>query len=131
MAADALHPTPLQQAIAAIAGDAASLEKHGYREHAASMRRVVDQLMEAIEATENQLLTIADAAAFSGFDRSHLARLVRGGMLRNYGSAGKFLLRRRDLPKKYSQSAVPALFVEGATGGSQRREVARSRQPKG
>jgi hypothetical protein len=58
------------------------------------------QLEEALGATVNQLLTLAEAATRSGYNRDSLARLVRRGKLRNYGTPRQPLVRANDLPKK-------------------------------
>jgi hypothetical protein len=58
------------------------------------------ELEEAIRATENPLLSLAEAAQRSGYHRESLARLVRSGKLRNYGTPRRPLVRASDLPKK-------------------------------
>jgi hypothetical protein len=46
------------------------------------------------------VLTLAEAAAASGYSADHLGRLVRAGRLVNIGRAGAPRVRRGDLPRK-------------------------------
>src|SRR5687768_12250161 len=58
------------------------------------------ELEEALTTVDNPLLTLIQAAERCGYHRESVARLVRRGKLRNYGTPRRPLVRASDLPKK-------------------------------
>lgn len=58
------------------------------------------ELEEALATRQNPLLTLAQASEQCGYHRESIARLVRRGRLRNYGTPRRPLVRAADLPKK-------------------------------
>jgi multidrug efflux pump subunit AcrA (membrane-fusion protein) len=54
----------------------------------------------ALQALDDEVLTLRDAAAVSGYTADHLARLIRQGRLPNAGRRRAPLVRRRDIPIK-------------------------------
>jgi hypothetical protein len=61
----------------------------------------------ALDVTAAELLTLRDAAAFSGYSADHLGRLIRSGRLTNYGRSHSPRLRRSELPRKPSVADQP------------------------
>ena len=57
-------------------------------------------LERALQSTASELLTLRDAADFSGYSADHLGRLLRTGRLTNYGRSHSPRLRRSELPRK-------------------------------
>ena len=88
-----------------------------------------DQVEGAVSRTDNELLTLAEAARRSGFSTGHLARLVRQGRIpdrRPPGSKGRLYIRAADLgarpPKLHAKNAgvrelASRLFAGGESPG--------------
>lgn len=83
------------------------------------LRRIADDLERRAADWGEQLLTPAQAEAETDLTSDHLRRLVRGGVLRNHGTAGKALYRRAELcsrrpakthllPTRPSERTVPS-----------------------
>ena len=66
--------------------------------------KLVDRLLVDLEAVcaaeDGETLTLAQAAAESGYSRDHLARLIRTGAILNVGRRRAPRVRRVDLPRK-------------------------------
>ena len=65
--------------------------------------RVAEEILadlEQLDASGEQLLTLVEAAAESGFSADHLGRLVRDGTIPNAGRPKAPRIRRRDLLRK-------------------------------
>jgi hypothetical protein len=77
------------------------------------LTRVAKELEDSLTEATNPLLSLTDAADRSGYHRESLARLVRAGKLRNYGTQRKPLVRLQDLPKKAER---PRLTLQRAAG---------------
>jgi hypothetical protein len=60
----------------------------------------VAEVEEALAADENAILTLREAAAFSGYHYDHIRWLVREGRLENAGEKGSPRVRKRDLPRR-------------------------------
>ena len=63
----------------------------------------------ALAAEDNQLLTLSEAAAYSGYSMEHLGRLVRDGRIpdaRPAGSKGRLVMRKSDVPRKSSTNYI-------------------------
>jgi hypothetical protein len=57
--------------------------------------------LEALAAdADEQLVTLTEGAEISGYSREHLGRLVRQGLLQNYGRPNAPKVRRGDLPRR-------------------------------
>ena len=78
----------------------ALLRRHGATEAAATLNTVADELEMSLRAEADDVLTLAAAAAASGFSRDHLTRLLRAGTIRNVGRRHAPRIRRADLPRK-------------------------------
>lgn len=59
-----------------------------------------DELEACVRAAEGEALTLAAAAAESGYSADHLRHLVASGAIANAGRRGAPRIRRRDLPKR-------------------------------
>lgn len=80
------------------------------REEFARFRAAVDgatlcdellaDLDQAIRASDDELLTLSEAARLSGYTADHLGRLVREGKLANAGRPGAPRIPRGALPRK-------------------------------
>lgn len=75
------------------------------RPYAVEAAKVFDECAEvldaALDAANSELLTLRDAAEFSGYSADHLGRLLRTGKLTNFGRRRAPRLRRADLPHKH------------------------------
>ena len=79
---------------------AAYLEQFGDPTSAKLWRLAAVELEAALKALGEETLTLAEAAALSGFSADHLGHLVRHGKLRNFGRKNAPRLRRGELPIK-------------------------------
>jgi hypothetical protein len=83
---------------------AAEYERLGISANAASLcRALLHDLSQVRAATENRVLSLVEAATWSGYSQAHLARLVKEGKvitLRSPGSRGRLTFRAGDLPRK-------------------------------
>jgi len=93
----------LNDRIAAWREQAERFEKHRCAEAAATYRVAADELERDLDSWENELLSIKEAAAESGYCEETLRRRVRKGEIAAERSNGKNShprLRRGDLPTK-------------------------------
>ena len=80
--------------------DAIKLREYG-QEAAASVAELhAHQLREAVRAAGDQALTLAEAAAESGYSKRRLRELVSEGSVLNVGRRGAPRIKRSDLPRK-------------------------------
>jgi hypothetical protein len=83
---------------------AAEYEEVGAHVRGATLcRALLEDLASVRAAIENRVLTLAEAATWSGYSAPHLARLVKQGKLRTLRppeSRGRLSFRKRDLPRK-------------------------------
>ena len=79
--------------------EADAYERDGVGGHSL-LRRVADELANALAESELEALTLREGEAHSGYSYSHLQRLVSGGVLENVGEPGDPRVRRGDLPHK-------------------------------
>jgi hypothetical protein len=84
------------------------LRRHGASEAASTCDTCADELESAVHAADGRLLTLAEAAAESGYSRDHIGRLVRDAVIPNRGRPNAPRVRRGDLPCK-SGISTPAL----------------------
>jgi hypothetical protein len=62
-----------------------------------------DQLEAAFHRSDHELLSLYRAAQESGYSTDHLGRLLREGKIPNSGRKSKPMIRRIDLPHKWSE----------------------------
>jgi len=88
--------------------------------------RIAEEILselESLDASSEQLLTLVEAAAESGYAADTLGRLVREGRIPNAGRPNAPKIRRRDIPKK------PGAFQNASSGdivSADRRRIAAS-----
>jgi len=94
-----MTPRPLapDDLIEAWRAQAAQYDRDGVTVGARLLERVADEL-EAIAGGE--IVTLAEAAARSGYTPDHLRRLVKAGRLTNVGRRHAPRYRARELPRK-------------------------------
>lgn len=80
--------------------DAAVLLRRGAPELADVLEGTATELERWAEEWAQELLTLGQAAAESGFSYSALEKGVRAGRIRNSGTKGEPLIRRSDSPRK-------------------------------
>ena len=85
--------------------------------------RLADELTDALECDESELLTLEQAAHESGYSTEHLGRMVRTGKLSNAGRSHAPRIRRGDLPLKSSTLRADESSLNIGAG---RTEIARS-----
>jgi hypothetical protein len=85
--------------------------------------RLADELNQALESDEAELLTLEQAAGESGYSAEHLGRMVRTGRVANGGRAHAPRIRRADLPLKTSRLRTDEASLNI---GVDRTEIARS-----
>lgn len=81
--------------------DAETLRRRGVAAHATLLESCADELERELDRWENELLSIKEAAAESGYSEETLRRKARNGKLPAERSSGKkshLKLRRGDLP---------------------------------
>jgi hypothetical protein len=80
--------------------------RDGATGQAAVLHRVADELDAAWRAWREAELTIAEAAAESGYSTDRLRELVAEGKLPAVGGRGELRVRRVDLPRKPARPAA-------------------------
>lgn len=65
-----------------------------------------------LQTSDDVKLKLRPAARECGFTAEHLGRMVRDGLLRNYGRKNAPLVRRGDLPKKATISGPDAPRID-------------------
>ncbi len=110
--------SPLRELPARWRSDAEVLRRCGHERTADLCDLHAQELERAVRAHEMEALTIGDAAAESGYSKSHLYTLLSEGLLANAGTKGAPRVMRRDLPKK----------ARPTNGGFAERLVARQEQ---
>jgi hypothetical protein len=84
------------------------LRRHGAVEAAATKEADARELEAFTEEYQLQTLSLAEAAAISGFSASHLGLLVNRGAIPNRGKpGGRPKIARKDLPKKAPRVQTP------------------------
>jgi len=74
--------------------------RDGATGQAAVLRRVADELEQGCRAWCEAELSLAEAAAESGYSTDRLRELVAEGRLPSAGAAGALRVRRADLPRR-------------------------------
>ena len=76
------------------------LRANGADQAARATEARADELEAALGLRDDSPMTLAQAAAASGYSADHLGREIREGRLRNVGRKGAPRIRRADLPRK-------------------------------
>ena len=108
----------LNDRIAAWRAEAERFEKHGCAEVAATYKILTDELERDLIEDENELLSIKEAAAESGYSEETLRRRVRKGKILAERSNGKnthLRIRRRDLCRVRRAGRVPEVDSPAST----------------
>ena len=91
---------PLMSLVSSWLKEAERLDTIGCEGHAKLSRAYAEQLEARVEGIAEQLLTLEEASALSGFSKDHLGRMTRDGKLVNRGRKGAPRIRRGDLTAK-------------------------------
>ena len=75
-------------------------QRYGDERTARLLRTLAAELDEAVHETEDELLTLTQAADLSGYTADHLRHCVADGSIPNAGERGQPRIRRGDLPTK-------------------------------
>lgn len=86
-------------------GDAAVLHRRGAEGYAALLDGCAAELEAALTDGDAEPVTLAAAAALSGYSVAHLRRLIGDGALRNVAATGGPRVRLGDLPRKPGHTA--------------------------
>ena len=84
--------------------EAELLARYGDDRGAHACRMHADELERAVREAEAEELTLAQAAAESGYSPDRLRHMVSGGVIPNAGEKGAPRIRRGDLPKKRART---------------------------
>lgn len=90
---------------------AGTLRAHAAEGAALAYEVAADQLDAALRTQSDELLTLEEASAESGFTADHLGREVRSARIPNAGRRGAPRIRRSDLPRK--AGALPRSSIAG------------------
>ncbi len=105
----------LEEALAALRAEAAKQRDTFANEPVArALEWAARQVESALQEKGDQLLSLREAAAVSGYAEDHLARMVRQGKipdLRPPGYQGRIVIRLRDLPIKPGHRHIPGADV--------------------
>ena len=74
---------------------------------ASALPEIARQLEERARAHYLESISVAEAAAESGFSPDQLYRLIKSNRIEDVGTGGVRRIRRADLPRKPSNSAAP------------------------
>jgi len=91
-------------------------------------RRLIAEFLAELECLfreeESDILTLAEAARYSGYSVDHLGRSLRSGSIENVGQRGRPRVRRGDLPRK--PGALRNEMPEPILAVNTRRQIAQS-----
>lgn len=104
-------------------GDAEVFRRHGNERMAFSLTSIADELVSVLTETDSELLSLAEAAEYSGYSADHLSRLAKAGKLTNRGEPYRPRYARGDLPTR-TLSRSPS---EGSAKQVARRAVEQAR----
>jgi hypothetical protein len=103
-ASEVATPPGIEELVRRLENRAYEFERLGVLVDGAALCRFLRQELEqALAGSTNRILSLAQAAALSGYSEAHLARLVKQGKLRSLrhiGSRGHMTFRAGDLPHK-------------------------------
>lgn len=98
--------SPLDDLVDALRAEAALLRCWGAEAQAVAADYVVARIEEAWSEWHAEQLTVAQAAAESGYSEPHLRRLLAESRIENAGSEGRPRIRRGDLPRKHARNSA-------------------------
>ena len=78
--------------------------RYGLEEMARLCEAHLAELLETVTESEDQALTLDDAARESGYSKRRLRELVSAGEVPNAGEKGRPRIRRADLPRRVSRT---------------------------
>ena len=91
-------------------------------------RRLISEFLAELERLfreeESEMLTLEQAAEYSGYSADHIARSIRHGSIENAGERGRPRVRRGDLPRK--SGALRNEMPEPILAVNTRRQIAQS-----
>ena len=79
---------------------ASMLREYGAEAQAAAIEACAVELNDAVQAWQNETLTLEQAVAESGYSYSTIQQKVAAGEIANVGDKGRPRVRRYDLPRK-------------------------------
>lgn len=86
--------------------EASQLRKRYANESAARVCEAhVRELKAALESKADELVTVTEAAAETGYSKQHLRALLASGDIQNAGRKGRPRIRRRDLPPRKAEAS--------------------------
>lgn len=95
--------------------EAEVLRHRGCEDAARLMESLADELDAVLCAAQDETLSLAEAAAESGYTAAHLRYLVSEGKLRNRAASGPPRFRRGDLPRKPGHPAPAPLRLAASS----------------
>jgi hypothetical protein len=91
------------------------------------LESVLAQVQQVRQAEDSQLVTVAEAARYSGFDEGTITRHVKAGKIANMGENWRTLVRRADLPMKPANERPHLRGIANAPNvPTQREQIART-----
>jgi hypothetical protein len=91
-------------------------------------RRLISEFLAELERLfreeESEMLTLEQAAEYSGYSADHIARSIRHGSIENVGQRGRPRVRRGDLPRK--SGALRNEMPDPILAVNTRRQIAQS-----
>lgn len=124
-----MDPRTYHELAARWRADAAVLRRRGAAAQAALLEGCAEELARVEAATEEELLSLAEASRLSGYSADHLGKLVKRRQLANHGRAHAPRVRRGDLPRKAAGAAVVPLTPLSGSFETIRREAIATVQP--
>ena len=80
---------------------------HAHVDGAILCQEVLHDFAAVTASTDDEPLSLREAAARSGYSEDHLARLIRQGTIPNAGRRGAPRIRRGDLPRRPKGPVAP------------------------
>jgi hypothetical protein len=99
----------LERLLATLLGEADVLRRWGATGEANAVEQCVAAFQDALRKEQAQLVSLAEAAAYSGYSKDHLRRLARTGSLRHTRRGRRQFYELGDLPIKPTAFDVPQL----------------------
>lgn len=95
-----MNTGPLAALVARWESEAETLRRWGQKATAEAVLRCADELRHAEAQAKGEALTVAEAAAASGYSTSRLYSMLNEGKLTNVGTKNRPRVRAGDLPRK-------------------------------
>jgi hypothetical protein len=103
--------------------DAALLRQYRNHQQAEWLEDRGAELEAVLEGQNGDLVSLVEGARLSGYTADHLGRLVRRGVLQNFGRLNAPKVRRGDLPRKLT---LPGRHANPQLVGASKRQVAQA-----